>query len=174
MSYVLNTESEKREMLKTIGVNSIMDLFGDIDESIIQKERLKLDKPLSEARVKADMSSLSEKNIRKLSFLGAGSYNHFIPSVINHMLLRSEFYTAYTPYQPEMSQGSLQSIFEFQTYMCRLTGMDVSNASMYDGSTALAEAASMCSIISGRKKIITSKTIHPQYREVVKTYCSMY
>jgi len=174
LRYISNTEEEKKEMLKEIGVNEILDLFNDIDDKLILKEPLKVSSSLSEIDVRKKIEALSKKNKLMTSFLGAGYYNHFIPSVINHILLRSEFYTAYTPYQPEMSQGALQSIFEFQTYICNLTGMDVANASMYDGSSALAEAAFMTYNITNKNKILVAKTIHPEYKKIIKTYCDMH
>ena len=174
MDYVSNTESEKKEMLSYIGVNNILELFKDIDKKLILKKPLKISKKLSEIEVRKKLESLSQKNHLMTSFLGAGCYNHFIPAVVNHIISRSEFYTAYTPYQAEISQGALQSIFEFQTYICKLTGMDVANASMYDGSSALAEAAFMAHNITQKNKILISKTVHPEYKKVVKTYCSMH
>ena len=174
MDYIPNTESEKKEMLKEIGVNDTLDLFKDIDKKLILKEPLKISGKLSEIDVRKKIEGISKKNKIMKNFLGAGCYSHFIPSVVDHLISRSEFYTAYTPYQPEISQGALQSIFEFQTYICKLTGMDVANASMYDGSTALAEAAFMAHSITGKNKIIIPKTIHPEYRKVVETYCSMH
>ncbi|MDP6600121.1 MAG: glycine dehydrogenase, partial [Candidatus Woesearchaeota archaeon] len=154
MDYIPNTEAEKKEMLKEVGVNDTLDLFKDIDEKLILKEPLKISNRLSEIDVRKKIEAIAQKNKLMKNFLGAGCYNHFIPSVVNHIISRSEFYTAYTPYQPEISQGALQSIFEFQTYICKLTGMDVANASMYDGSTALAEAAFMAHSITGKNKII--------------------
>ena len=174
MDYISNTESEKKEMLKEIGVNSALELFNDIDKKLILKEPLKVSKKLSELEVRKKLEAIAQKNKLVKNFLGAGCYSHYIPSVVNHIISRSEFYTAYTPYQPEISQGSLQSIFEFQTYICRLTGMDAANASMYDGSTALAEAAFMAHNITNKNKIIIPKTVHPEYRKVVQTYCSMH
>lgn len=174
MNYIPNTESEKKEMLREIGVSNALELFRDIDQKIILKEPLKISKKLSEIEVRKKLEALAKKNKPIKSFLGAGCYNHFIPSAVNHIISRSEFYTAYTPYQPEISQGSLQSIFEFQTYICRLTGMDVANASMYDGSTALAEAAFMSHNITGKNKILVSRAVHPEYMKVVKTYCEMH
>jgi len=173
MQYILNTEAEKKEMLADIGVKDVMDLFADIDPKLIQKNFLNITPELPEIEVKKKVENLSKKNKLMTSFLGAGYYSHYIPSVINHILLRSEFYTAYTPYQPEMSQGALQSIFEFQTFICKLTGMDVANASMYDGSSALAEAAAMAHSITKKNKILVAKTVHPEYKNVIKTYCRM-
>lgn len=174
MDYIPNTESEKKEMLKEIGVNDTLDLFKDIDKKLILKEPLKISGKLSEIDVRKKIEGISKKNKIMKNFLGAGCYSHFIPSVVDHLISRSEFYTAYTPYQPEISQGALQSIFEFQTYICKLTGMDVANASMYDGSTALAEAVFMSHNITNKNKIILPKTIHPEYRKVVQTYCRMH
>ena len=174
MDYIPNTESEKKEMLEEIGVQDTLELFKDIDKKLILKSPLKISKKLSEIEVRKKLEEISEKNEQVKCFLGAGCYNHFIPSVVDHIISRSEFYTAYTPYQPEISQGSLQSIFEFQTYICKLTGMDVANASMYDGSTALAEAAFMAHNITNKNKVLVSRAIHPEYRNVVKTYCQMH
>ena len=145
MDFIPNTKKEQQEMLKAIGIEKINDLFKDVPESVHLKNLLNIPKAMSELELKRFMTDLSNKNKTDiLSFQGAGAYNHFIPSVVNHMISRSEFYTAYTPYQPEISQGILQAIFEYQTMICKLTGMDVTNASMYDGASALAETAIMC------------------------------
>lgn len=161
-------------MLREIGVKSAEDLFSDIPEEILLHRPLKIPGPLSEMDLYEHAKSLSEENIhgdRAAYFLGAGAYFHWIPSVVSHLAGRSEFYTAYTPYQPEVSQGTLQAIFEFQTYISLLTRMEVANASMYDGASALAEAVLMAMRIKpGRKDILIPSTVHPEYREVVKTY----
>ena len=170
MNFIPNTEKETKEMLKTIGVSGIHALFRDIDRKIILPKDLNLPKPLSEFELRNLMLGMSRENKIKTSFLGAGSYSHFIPSVVNHVISRSEFYTAYTPYQPEISQGVLQSIFEYQTMICELTGMDVANASMYDGASALAESVVMAKYIKGRDEILISKSVHPEHREVAETY----
>ncbi|SDY55547.1 glycine dehydrogenase subunit 1 [Evansella caseinilytica] len=170
--YLPMTEQDREEMLKVIGVEKMDDLFADIPEKIRFKGELKLEEALDETSLVKEMSRLANKNIHIKeypSFLGAGVYEHYIPSVVNHMLLRSEFYTAYTPYQPEISQGELQAIFEFQTMVCELTGMDIANSSMYDGPTALAEAAMMSAGHTKKKTILVSKTVHPEAREVLKT-----
>jgi glycine dehydrogenase subunit 1 len=171
MAYIPNTDKDREDMLKDIGISSIKQLFKDIPTEILLKKKLKIPKPLSELELKQHLSNLSKKNSIIKQFIGAGSYNHFIPSVVNHIISRSEFYTAYTPYQPEMSQGILQAIYEYQTMICNLTGMDISNASMYDGASALAETCIMAANITRRNEILISKTIHPEYRETVKTYC---
>ncbi len=173
MNFVPHTEDERREMLKAIGVDSIEALFADIPEGLRLGRDLEIPGPLSEMELTRHMDELGKKNgslNEYISFLGAGSYDHYIPSVINHMLLRSEFYTAYTPYQPEISQGTLMSIFEYQTMICELTGMEVANASMYDGASAMAEAAFMACESKRRKKIVVADTVHPEYREVLQTY----
>lgn len=171
MHFVSNTEQNRAAMLKTIGVSSVMDLFRELPQHSLLTKPLSIPEPLSELEVQRHLTALSEKNdYKKTCVLGAGAYNHFVPSVIKHLLLRGEFFTAYTPYQPEVSQGTLQAIYEFQSLMCELTGMDVSNASMYDGSSALAEAMLMATNIKGRKEILVSRCVHPEYRRVMKTY----
>ncbi|OZB90655.1 aminomethyl-transferring glycine dehydrogenase subunit GcvPA [Paenibacillus sp. XY044] len=167
------TEQDQQEMLATIGVSTLEDLFKDIPEEIRFKGELPVSPGLNEYALTTHLSELAAKNANTdqyASFLGAGIYDHHIPSVINHVVSRSEFYTAYTPYQPEISQGELQAIFEFQSYICELTGMAVANASMYDGATALAEAGSLSSAATKRKQLLVSRTVHPEAREVVRTY----
>ena len=175
MTYIPISPNERDAMLKTVGVKSLDDLF----DAIPKKHRFpELDLPpaLTEMEAAAHLGEMasSNENVRDhlVSFLGAGAYHHFVPSVVDHMLRRGEFYTAYTPYQPEISQGTLQSIFEYQSLMCTLTGMDVSNASHYDGATATAEAVNLAyaQFRGKRKKIVMSPTVHPQYREVIRTY----
>lgn len=174
MSYIPHTDAERQQMLAEIGVTTIEDLFEAVPSSH-RFPRLDLPKPMSEMEVAAEMLSISEANDHAQDFAvfrGAGAYHHYIPSAVNHMLLRGEFYTAYTPYQPEISQGTLQATFEYQSMMCALTGMDAANASHYDGATSLAEAVTVAMEVTRnkRKKIILSHAIHPQYREVVRTY----
>ncbi len=170
MNFICNTEAQKKDMLKELGVSGIDALFRDIPKEIVLKKGA--GNGLSEAELAASISRLSKKNKTGLvSFLGAGSYNHFIPAAVRHIVSRSEFYTAYTPYQAEMSQGMLQAIYEYQTMIAELTGMDVANASVYDGATALAEACIMACTITRKKKVVMPKSVHPEHREVVKTYC---
>ena len=170
--YIPITENDKKEMLYEVGITQIKELFKDIPEEAQLNRKLNLPEPKSELEVKRHLKILSEKNASDfLCFSGAGAYNHFIPSVVKHVITRSEFYTAYTPYQPEMSQGMLQTIFEYQTMICELTGMDVSNASVYDGATAAAEAAFMCADITGRNKILVASTVNPETKKVLYTYC---
>jgi len=160
-------------MLSAIKAPSIDALFSDIPKKALLKGALRLPSPLSEPELKKELRSLSEKNTangHRVSFLGGGSYNHFIPSVVRHLAGRSEFYTSYTPYQAELSQGMLQAIYEYQTMICNLTGMDVANASMYDGATAAAEAASLACRHTGRRNVYVSEALHPEYRTVIKTY----
>lgn len=175
MTYIPISPKERDAMLETIGVKSLDDLFKDVPA----KHRFpKLDLPaaLTEMEAMDELSGLANanENVRSdlVSFLGAGMYNHYIPSVVDHILRRGEFYTAYTPYQPEISQGTLQAIFEYQSLMCALTGMDVSNASHYDGATAAAEAVNLAyaQFRGKRRKVIVSPTLHPQYRAVIRTY----
>jgi glycine dehydrogenase subunit 1 len=171
--YLPMTEEDKKEMLKAIGVDSIDDLFADIPESVRFRGELNIKKAKSEPELFKELTELAAKNVdakKYVSFLGAGVYDHYIPVIVDHVISRSEFYTAYTPYQPEISQGELQAIFEFQTMICELTSMDVANSSMYDGGTALAEAVLLSAAHTKRKKILLSKAVHPEYRDVVKTY----
>jgi len=173
MDYIPHSNKEIREMLSFLGVKSLKDLYSKIPYEMKQKRELNLPEPLSELELLRRLKFISNKNTsvnRKISFLGAGNYDHFIPSVVNYIISHPEFYTAYTPYQPELSQGILQSMFEYQTMMCELTGMDVSNISLYDGATAVAEAANMAFSITGKKKVMVSETLHPEYRQVLKTY----
>lgn len=174
MSYIPHTDSDRAAMLAEIGAETVGDLFLDVPDSVCYPE-LKLPDPLSEMEILGELRSMSEENAdldHHACFLGAGAYNHFVPSVVGHVIGRSEFYTAYTPYQPEISQGTLQAIFEYQSMVCALTGMDVANASHYDGATSLAEAAIMAVNVSRgkRRKIIVSPTVHPEYRATLRTY----
>jgi len=174
MTYVPHTEAERREMLDAIGVPCIEALFEGIPEPIRFPD-LALSSALSEMEIDTEMRGLSDRNTamdRTASFLGAGAYHHYIPSTVDYVLQRGEFYTSYTPYQPEISQGMLQAMFEYQSMICRLTGMEVSNASHYDGATSLAEAVLLALDATGedRRRVLLSPTVHPQYREVVKTY----
>lgn len=171
--YLPMTNEDKQDMLDTIGISSTDELFSDIPESIRFKGDLNLKKPANEQQLMKELSSMANKNAnlkQYSSFLGAGVYDHFIPSVVDHVISRSEFYTAYTPYQPEISQGELQAIFEFQTMISELTGMSVSNSSMYDGGTSLAEAVNLSAAQTKKKKILVSKAIHPESRAVIETY----
>ncbi len=171
--YLPMTEQDQKEMLEAVGVSHIDELFDDIPESVRFKGELQIKKAKSEPALTKELSALAAKNKDTkayASFLGAGVYDHYAPIIVDHVLSRSEFYTAYTPYQPEISQGELQAIFEFQTMICELTGMDVANSSMYDGGTALAEAAMLSCGSTRRKKILVSAAVHPQYRSVLQTY----
>lgn len=171
--YLPMTDQDKKEMLDVIGVESVDDLFSDVPEKVRFKGELDVERSLSEPELLRFMSDLSNKNVNTKdtpSFLGAGVYDHYIPSVVDSVISRSEFYTAYTPYQPEISQGELQAIFEFQTMICEITGMDVANSSMYDGPTSLAEAALLSVAQTRKTKIIISEAVHPEARMVVKTY----
>lgn len=171
MHYISTTEGQKKEMLGEIGVNTVLELFKDIPQELILKKKLNIPEALSEIEIKRLLENLAGKNKSNMaSFLGGGAYRHFSPTIVNHLLLRGEFFTSYTPYQPEISQGMLQAIFEYQSMVCRLTGMDVANASMYDNSSALAEAAIMATRIKKKSRILISKAVHPQHKEVVKTY----
>lgn len=171
MSYISLTDEDRKKMLDEIGVSSINELFNDIPESIRIKELSGIPSAVSEIEISRIIEDLAGKNcIYHESFIGAGAYRHYIPAVVDEIASRSEFYTAYTPYQPEVSQGTLAAMFEFQTMMSRLTGLDLTNASMYDGATALAEAANMSIRDNGLNNILVSNTVNPLYREVLETY----
>lgn len=175
MDFVPNTDEDRELMLREIGVEKISDLFKDIPDKLLLKDGLRIPKGLSEIEVKDLLRKISERNrVNFPYFLGGGAYMHFIPSVVNHIVSRSEFYTSYTPYQAEISQGLLQAIYEYQTMICELTGMDVANASMYDGASALAESCIMAANITKRKEMLISRAVHPDYSAVVKTYCKAY
>ncbi|MDQ0218342.1 aminomethyl-transferring glycine dehydrogenase subunit GcvPA [Peribacillus cavernae] len=171
--YLPMTEQDKKEMLSDIGVSTVDELFHDIPESVRFKGEYKIKPAKSESSLLKELTRLAAKNAdlkSYASFLGAGVYDHYTPIIVDHVISRSEFYTAYTPYQPEISQGELQAIFEFQTMICELTGMDVANSSMYDGGTALAEAAMLSTGQTRRKKILLSSAVHPESRDVINTY----
>jgi len=171
--YLPMTVQDQKEMLEVIGVSSVEELFSDIPEKVRFQGDYQIKPAKSESALLKELTKLAQKNAdakANVSFLGAGVYDHYSPVIVDHVLSRSEFYTAYTPYQPEISQGELQAIFEFQTMICELTGMDVANSSMYDGATALAEAGMLSAGTTKRKKILVSSTIHPEAKEVVKTY----
>ena len=174
MRYLPHTGQDIKEMLAAIGVKSQDELFCEIPEKLRLKRPLELDRALSEPELAREMERLSQAaatTANTLSFLGGGAYPHFIPAAIDQLVLRSEFTTAYTPYQPEISQGTLQAIFEFQTMICQLTGMDVANASLYDGASACAEGALMAMRATRRSKVLLSAGLHPEYRDTVITYC---
>jgi glycine dehydrogenase subunit 1 len=171
--YLPMTEQDQKEMLDTIGVSSVEELFEDIPEKVRFQGEYNIKKAKSETALMKELGDMAAKNAdlrANSSFLGAGVYDHYMPVIVDHVLSRSEFYTAYTPYQPEISQGELQAIFEFQTMISELTGMDVANSSMYDGGTALAEAAMLSAGQTKRKKVLVSSTVHPESRDVLRSY----
>ncbi len=171
--YIPNTPAEQDELLASIGLRDIDELFADIPDDY-RNPPLELPAPLSELEIQRELNELAAKN-RSLasgpSFLGAGSYQHFIPSIVKAIMTRGEFLTAYTPYQPEVSQGTLQVIFEFQTMISALYGMEVANAGMYDGATSVAEAVLMACRVTRRQQVIVADTVSPAYRQVIATYC---
>ncbi len=172
MRYIPNSPEERAEMLEFVGLSNADELFRSIPADVQLGRKLNVTDPLAESEVIAAMEGMAAKNTAttKPSFLGAGVYSHYSPTVVDHLIQRSEFFTSYTPYQPEISQGTLQYIFEFQTLVCQLTGMEVANASMYDGSTAMAEAYLMAQRVTRRDKIVVATSVHPEYREVARTY----
>ncbi len=173
MPYIPHTKDDVRRMLAAIGASSVEELLNAVPSALRTKTPLNVPDGLSEQEIAQRLKELSLKNSTvedHSSFLGAGAYNHYIPSTVRALASRSEFYTAYTPYQPEVSQGTLQAIFEYQTMVCQLTSMDVANASLYDGATAVAEAVLMARRITGKKGVLLSRAVHPEYRETVRTY----
>ncbi|MCY0901755.1 MAG: aminomethyl-transferring glycine dehydrogenase subunit GcvPA [Firmicutes bacterium] len=171
--YLPHTDEDRQHMLRTLGMTHIDELFSDIPDSLQLGRALDLPAGLSEWSLMQHLKELAGRNRHvedAISFLGAGAYHHHIPSVVDAIIGRSEFYTAYTPYQPEISQGILQAIFEYQTLVCELMGLDVSNASLYDGPTALGEAAMMACSHTRRNRVLVTRTVHPEYRSVLGTY----
>ena len=174
LPYLPNTDADRNAMLREIGVSSADELFQNVPEEF-RNVQFNLPPPLSELELKEDLRQLSRRNANLddyVCFLGAGYYKHFVPSVVGHITSRSEFYTAYTPYQAEVSQGTLQATYEYQSLVCQLTGMEVSNAGMYDGSTAAAEAALMACRITRKNKVAVLSTVNPRYQSVIATYIS--
>ncbi len=173
MRYIPNTRRDKDEMLEAIGVDAFEKLVSNIPEGLLLNSSLKIPAALSEPELSRELQALSDDNAdtsRYACFLGGGAYDHFIPSVVGHLASRSEFYTAYTPYQAEVSQGILQAAFEYQSMVCELTGMGAANASMYDGASAMAEAALMAQRLTKRSEVAVSMAVHPNYRQVLRTY----
>lgn len=171
--YLPMTSEDKQEMMKAIGIEDTDELFADIPAGVRLQKELDLKQPINEYALTKELTALANKNIctkEVVSFLGAGVYDHYIPSIVDHVISKSEFYTAYTPYQPEISQGELQAIFEFQTMISELTGLPVANSSMYDGGTALAEAVNLSAAQTKRKKVLVSDAVHPEYQQVIQTY----
>ena len=173
MTYVSLTDADREEMLRTIGVSSVEQLFRDVPAGVRLDRELDLDEPLPEQEIVRRLETLAARNTpagEEVSFLGAGVYDHYVPAVVDAILERGEFLTAYTPYQAEMSQGVLQALFEYQTVICELTGMDVSNASGYDGTTVAADACYIAKHATGRTKVVLAESLNPQVRQVVRTY----
>ncbi len=172
MRYLPHTDEDLRDMLRAIGAPSLDALFGDIPPDVRLKKPLALEPALDEAALMGHLENLAHRNdsSRMLSFLGAGLYDHHIPPAVDQLLLRSEFYTAYTPYQPEVAQGTLQSVFEFQTMVAEIFGMEVANASMYDGASGAAEAVTMARRVTGKSHVVVSAGLHPEYVETIRTY----
>jgi glycine dehydrogenase subunit 1 len=173
MPFIQNTDEDRRAMLAAIGVKNFEELIANIPETARNKSELNLPIAHSEFEISEAMRRLAARNASAsthVSFLGGGAYDHYVPAAVGHLLLRPEFFTAYTPYQPEVSQGTLQVIYEFQSMICELTGMYAANASMYDGGSALAEAILMAHALTGRKKIVLSNAVHPNYRKIIRTY----
>ena len=173
MSYLALTDADREAMLETIGVSSVEELFADLPGGVRLGRELELPPAMSEQELNAYFEALAAENAHvgaELSFLGAGMYDHYVPAIVDAVLQRGELLTAYTPYQPELSQGILQAIFEYQTAICELTGMDVSNASGYDGATVAADACYVAEHATGRSKVVVTEATNPQVRQVVKTY----
>jgi glycine dehydrogenase subunit 1 len=171
--YIALTAEDREEMLAAVGVSTLEELFRDIPAGVRLDRPLDLEPPLSEQEIVSHLETLASRNVHtgiELSFLGAGIYDHYVPAAVNTILSRGEFLTAYTPYQPEMSQGVLQAIFEYQTAICELTGMDVSNASGYDGTTVAADACYVAKHVTGRTRVVVTEATNPQVRQVIKTY----
>ncbi|MGH7355513.1 MAG: glycine dehydrogenase, partial [Candidatus Rokuibacteriota bacterium] len=172
--YIANTAADQKAMLATIGASTIEDLLVKIPPKARLSRPLALPEPLAETELIRHMRALAAQNAdadQYACFMGGGAYDHYVPSPINHLISRGEFFTAYTPYQPEASQGTLRTIYEYQTMIAELTGMDVANASIYDGASSLAEAALMAHATTERREIALARGVHPLYRRVTATYC---
>ena len=173
MSFIPHSAADRQQMLRTIGADSEEVLLSDIPDKFRLDRELDIPSALSEWEAIRTVQDMARANPALTCFAGAGFYDHYVPAAVDHLIRRSEFYTAYTPYQPEVSQGTLQAVYEFQTMVCELMGLEVANASMYDGASAMAEAALMArSVKRGREKIVVSGTVHPHYRQVLATYTS--
>jgi glycine dehydrogenase subunit 1 len=173
VTFLALSPQDREEMLATIGVTDVSELWSTIPDELLLQRELDLPPRLTELEARHELERLAVANAGAAThacFMGGGAYDHYVPSIVNHLLLRSEFYTAYTPYQPEVAQGTLQAIYEYQTLICELSGMEVSNASLYDGSSALGEASLMAAAITRRPRLLLSAGIHPAYHEVVATY----
>src|SRR5262245_44124653 len=168
--YLPLSDEERVAMLRVVGVERIDDLFASIPEPLRLKRPLEVPGPLAEIDLLAEMSAHAAANATpdpRFQFLGAGAYRHYAPSIVDHLISRTEFYSSYTPYQPEITQGTLQAVFEYQTLVCQLTGLDISNASMYEGASSLAEALLMAERLQPRGRVVVSDRIHPEYLQVV-------
>ncbi|MDD2889786.1 MAG: aminomethyl-transferring glycine dehydrogenase subunit GcvPA [bacterium] len=170
MPFIPNTDKDRAEMFAKIGVKNFEALLAPIPEHLRLKEPLNIPQPLSEMEVKKLLHQLASNNVTGISFIGAGSYDHYIPSLVDYVISRPEFYTAYTPYQPEASQGTLQTIYEYQSMICELFNMDIANASMYDGGSAIAEACKVASNANSKTTFLISEGVNPNYRKCVETY----
>lgn len=174
MPFIPNTDADRKAMLERIGVNNFEELISNIPGELRFKQEFNLPEPLSEMEIAREIHYKTRCNQSisdAMNFLGGGAYDHYIPAAINHIISRSEFYTAYTPYQPEVSQGTLQAIYEYQSMIAELMNMEVANASMYDGGSALAEASLIAIAETRKNKILVSRTVHPHYRQIIRTYC---
>ncbi|MFQ5888979.1 MAG: aminomethyl-transferring glycine dehydrogenase subunit GcvPA [Gemmatimonadota bacterium] len=172
MSFVPHGPSDRVAMLQAVGIGSVRELYQDVPSDLVLERPLDVPEGLSEWEAVRLLGELANGNAPLVSFAGAGLYDHYVPAAVDHLVRRSEFYTAYTPYQPEVAQGTLQAIYEFQTMICELTGMEVANASLYDGASAAGEAALMATAVTRRRRVIAAGSLHPHYRKVVKTYVS--
>jgi glycine dehydrogenase subunit 1 len=172
VAYLYNTDDQRQEMLATVGVDSLEQLFSQIPDNLRLGRLLDLPPALTEMELQREIETQAARNrTGRICFLGGGAYDHFVPAVVDEITSRGEFYTAYTPYQPEASQGSLQAFFEYQSLICRLTGLDVSNASLYEGGTAVSEAAFMAMRVTGRhRKVVVVGSVHPEYRQILDSY----
>ncbi|MDA3935650.1 MAG: aminomethyl-transferring glycine dehydrogenase subunit GcvPA [Actinomycetota bacterium] len=175
MRYIPITCEQREAMLRAVGVSDVSSLFSDVPDEVMFDGELAIPSPMGEMELASHLRELADSNSptgRLVSFAGAGCYDHYIPSIVDHVIRKPEFFTAYTPYQPEVSQGTLQAIYEFQSMICELTGMEVANASMYDGATALVEAAFMAARVTKRSKIVVSEAVHPEWIETLDTYAA--